>query len=213
MAIKVNEIFKSIQGESSYAGLPCVFVRLTGCNLRCSYCDTPYAYEEGSLYSVEEILQEVEALGTELVEITGGEPLMQAQTPTLARALIKPGYQVLLETNGSFDIDLVPREVIRIVDIKTPGSGESQKVLWSNLRKLRPTDEVKFVLTSEADYQWTKKVIREHRLEEKSKLILQPVFGMLEPEKVAQWILRDNLPARLGLQLQKYIWGPDVRGR
>jgi 7-carboxy-7-deazaguanine synthase len=213
LTLKVNEIFTSIQGESTYAGLPCVFIRLTGCNLRCSYCDTRYAYEEGSFYAIADIRKEVEGLGGRLVEITGGEPLMQRETPALARALVQRGYQVLVETNGSCDIDVLPAGVVRIVDIKTPGSGESAKMDWSNLARLKPTDEVKLVLTSEADYHWAKKVIGEHELERKAKLILQPAFGMLEPIKLAEWILRDRLPVRLGLQLHKYIWGADVRGR
>ncbi len=212
MTLKVNEIYRSIQGESSYAGLPCVFIRLTGCNLRCTYCDTRYAYEEGELLSIEQILAQVDELGGHLVEITGGEPLLQAETPALAETLMKQDYQVLLETNGSLDIDLVPTGVTRIVDIKTPGSGESKEMCWSNLEKLNPTDEVKFVLTSRADYEWSKDLIARGKLERVASVILSPAFGVLEPRTLANWILGDGLSVRLGLGLHKYIWGADVRG-
>ena len=208
--MKVNEIFKSIQGESSFQGLPCVFVRLTGCNLRCSWCDTTYAYEEGEEMSVDEIIKKVEGYHTPLVEITGGEPLLQEEVYPLTKRLLDLGYKVLIETNGSLDIGRLDKRVIKILDIKCPGSGESDKMRWENLDRLSPKDEVKFVLSNREDYQWAKGVIERYGLADRVTILLSVVYGRLDPKDLAQWILEDNLNVRLQLQLQKYIWGASV---
>ncbi|MCX7804565.1 MAG: radical SAM protein [Planctomycetota bacterium] len=210
--LKVNEIFGSIQGESSFAGLPCVFVRLTGCNLRCRYCDTKYAYDEGRDMEIGEILRAVGKMGGRLVEITGGEPLLQPATPDLAACLLEAGYKVLAETNGSLPIEALPKGVVRIVDVKCPGSGESRKVRWKNLKLLGPEDEVKFVIGSREDYEWARGVVRQFRLEDRSWPLFSPVHGKLPPSNLAEWILADGLRVRLQLQLHKYIWGADRQG-
>lgn len=205
--MKVNEIFKSIQGESTYAGSPCTFIRLTGCNLRCSYCDTVYAYEEGEELTTEEVLARARNLGCSLVEITGGEPLLQkGEVNTLIAGLLERGCQVLLETNGSLDISHVDPRVIRIMDIKCPDSGMSGRMDWKNLERLKGDDEVKFVLSSKDDYQWAKAIISRYDLGKKIVVLLSPAFGRLEAGTLAKWILHDVLPARLQLQLQRYIW-------
>ncbi len=209
--MKVNEIFKSIQGESSYAGLPCSFIRTTGCNLRCSYCDTKYAFEVGEELSVEMILERIKDYKCDLVEITGGEPLLQKDIYSLTERLLEGGYRVLVETNGSIDIGRLDWRVVKILDLKCPDSGESHRMRWENLGKLKPHDEVKFVLSSRKDYDWAKGIIRKYHLEDRC-ILLSPVFSLLEPEKLASWILQDNLSARLQLQLHKYIWGPMRRG-
>ncbi len=212
--LKVNEIFKSIQGESTFAGLPCSFVRLAGCNLRCSFCDTTYAYDEGTEMSVEEVIGAVENLGCNLVEITGGEPLLQKDVCTLADRLLRKKYQVLVETNGSLDIDLLPYGTIRIMDIKCPDSGMSDKMDWDNIRRLKPTDEVKFVISSRMDYEWAKEVIERYGLTggrtdiPVCPVLISPTFGSLEPKEIAEWLLEDNSKARLQLQIHKYIWSP-----
>lgn len=210
--MKVCEIFASIQGESTYAGTPCTFVRMTGCNLRCSYCDTAYAYEEGSEIAGEEILRKIEAIGLKTVEITGGEPLLQDEVPLLAEQLVRKGYRVLIETNGSQDIRRIDRQAVIILDIKTPGSGMAEKMLFSNLPLLKPRDEVKFVIAGRSDYEWAKAVIDEHSLKGKCTILFSPAFGMLEPRQLAEWILEDRLEVRLNLQMHKYIYGPGVRG-
>ena len=210
--MKVNEIFFSIQGESSYAGLPCAFVRLTGCNLRCGYCDTRHAYDEGDEKTLDQVVEALAGYPTRLVEVTGGEPLLQPETPALVTALEKKGYIVLIETNGSVPLEgIAPRATV-IMDIKCPGSGMSGRVLWDNIDLLRPHDEVKFVLTDRADYEWAAEVIKKHDLTGKHKVHLSPAFGMLEPKQLAGWILEDGLDARLQLQLQKYIWPGVERG-
>jgi len=203
--MKVNEIFKSIQGESSFAGLPCVFVRLAGCNLRCSYCDTTYAYEENTEITVDEILEKVKSFNCSLVEITGGEPLLQEKTYLLVNKLLDAGERVLIETNGSLDISRVDERAIRIMDLKCPGSGESDKTYWKNLDNLRQTDEVKFVLSNRQDYEWAKGVIEKYRLADKAKVLLSVAFDRLAPETVVEWMLKDNLNVRFQLQLHKYI--------
>ena len=210
--IKVCEIFTSIQGESSHAGLPCTFVRLSGCNLRCVYCDTSYAYDEGTEMSVQEILERVSESGVPLVEITGGEPLLASETPGLARALLDRGFEVLVETNGSRDISVLPEGAVRIMDIKTPGSGMSGYNRAENIRLLRPSDEVKFVIGDEEDYHWSLRFIREHGLEQMCGVLLSPVHGRLDIGLLVEWMLRDRVKARLNLQLHKYIFGPDARG-
>ena len=210
--LRVNEIFYSIQGESSYAGVPCVFVRLTGCNLRCSYCDTEYAYDEGRDFNIPDILAVVDRYDCPWVEISGGEPLLQAETPLLARRLLDKGHRVLIETNGTQNIDVLPRGTISIMDIKCPGSGEHRKTDWKNVDRLGPQDEVKFVLTDEADYAWAKDVIRRYRLTEKAAVLFSPAQDRLDPARVAQWILDDGLKVRLQLQIHKILW-PDAERR
>jgi len=203
--MKINEIFKSIQGESSFAGLPCVFVRLAGCNLRCSYCDTTYAYEKNIEIAVDEILEKVKSFNCPLVEITGGEPLLQKETYLLVNKLLDASYRVLIETNGSLDISRLDERAIRIMDIKCPGGGESDKIRWENIDNLRQSDEVKFVLSDQRDYEWAKEIIEKHRLLNKAKVLLSVAFNRLAPEEVVKWMLKDNLNVRFQLQLHKYI--------
>lgn len=210
--MKVNEIYRSIQGESSYAGLPCVFVRLTYCNLRCSYCDTEYAFYEGKDYSVEKVLREVKSFDCPLVELTGGEPLLQEEIFPLMDELVGRGYTVLLETGGSLDVGRVNPGVIKILDLKCPGSGESQRNLYSNLAKLQSRDEVKFVIGDRADYLWARQALQEHRLTDRCSVLFSTVFEKLSPRKLAEWLLEDNLKVRLQLQMHKYVWGPQVKG-
>jgi len=210
--LQVNEIFYSIQGESSYAGLPCVFIRLTGCNLRCRYCDTRYAYEEGRSMDVKSVLREILKFKCDLVEITGGEPLLQEETGGLASVLIEQRKQVLVETNGTKNIDILPEPVIRIMDIKCPGSGESEQMDWENVNRLRQNDNVKFVIASRADFEWSVQVIKKYQLLSRTVVLFSPTFGILDPGTLAQWILESSLPVRLQLQLHKYIWAPDRRG-
>lgn len=210
--LTVNEIFFSIQGESSFAGRPCAFVRLTYCNLRCSYCDTAYAFFEGSQIAVEQILEKVRAYPTELVEITGGEPLAQEPVHGLTRRLLDEGKTVLIETGGSLDIRPVARRAILIYDIKCPGSGMVEKNLWRNLDHLRPHDEIKFVLSSRADYDWAKQQLQTWRLDRRHTVLFSPVWDSLEAQKLAEWILLDGLPVRMQVQLHKYLWGSQARG-
>ncbi|HEV8130889.1 MAG TPA: radical SAM protein [Acidobacteriota bacterium] len=209
--LTVNEIFYSIQGESSYAGLPCVFVRLTECNLRCAYCDTEYAFYEGTRKSLRQVLDEVGNYQCDLIEVTGGEPLLQPAVNILMRQLIGQGKKVLLETGGSLDISQVPNEVTIILDIKTPGSGMERHNLWSNLDILKPTDQIKFVVCDRKDYEWARQVIRDRKLEKRSQVLISPVYGS-DLSQVAAWILEDNLKVRFQIQLHKWIWGPDARG-
>ena len=219
--MQVTEIFRSIQGESTYAGLPCIFVRLTGCNLRCVWCDTAYAFYGGQTKSVEEVLAAVKALSqcdgrrlVNLVELTGGEPLLQQDIYPLIDRLLEDRYRVLIETSGERPIDKLPQPVIRIVDVKCPGSGEGGTFRMENLAALRSHDQLKFVLADRRDYEWAREFLAEHPgLGEKVGAILfSPAFGQLEPRSLAGWILEDGLPVRLGLQLHKFIWHPDMRG-
>lgn len=215
--MKVNEIFFSIQGESTYAGLPCAFVRLSGCNLRCSYCDTRHAYEEGEEHTTEQVMDAVARFPTGLVEITGGEPLLQPETLALVTALTDRRYKVLIETNGSVSLRGIDARATTIMDIKCPGSGMSEHMLWDNLSLLRPHDEIKFVLTDRADYDWSVEIIGEYRLHEKHTVHLSPAFGVLEPSELASWMLAsrmltDGPNVRLHLQLHKYIWPQVERG-
>lgn len=212
MSLLVNEIFKSIQGESTYAGLPCAFLRLTGCNLRCSYCDTQYAYYEGQRFSIDEILQTITSLRTPLVEITGGEPLFQTESILLMGELAQRGFKVLLETNGSLPIKDVDKRVVKIMDIKCPGSGMHDQNLFENIDFLDAKDEIKFVLTDRRDYDWAKEVAEAHGLFERYQVLLGPAFGILDPRTLADWMLADSIPARLNLQLHKYIWETGTRG-
>ncbi len=210
--MKVNEIFFSIQGESTYAGLPCAFVRLTGCNLRCSYCDTTHAYDEGEEKTLDVVVEALTAHPTKLVEVTGGEPLLQPETPALLTALADRGKSVLIETNGSVSLEGIDPRATAIMDVKCPGSGMSDRVMWDNIDLLKPRDEVKFVLTDRTDYEWALEVIERYRLSGKHKVHLSPAFGVLEPRRLASWILEDGLDARLQLQLHKYIWPNVERG-
>lgn len=202
--MKVCEIFSSIQGESSYAGLPCTFIRLSGCNLRCSYCDTTYAYDEGFEMTVEQVMDAVRGSGIPLVEITGGEPLLQKEVFDLIDKLIKEGYRVLIETNGSVDIGDVNKEAIIIMDIKTPGSGMSKEFMPSNLSLLKSVDEIKFVICNRRDYEWAREFINTHSL--KGQILFSPASGMLDPEELSRWIIEDRLNVRLNLQIHKYIF-------
>ncbi|MEW6162387.1 MAG: radical SAM protein [Nitrospirota bacterium] len=204
--MKVCEIFTSTQGESSYAGMPCTFIRLTGCNLRCSYCDTTYAYYEGRELSEDEIMSKVRRAGISLVEITGGEPLLQTEVYHLIKRLHDEGYKVLIETNGSISIKEIDRRAVVILDIKTPGSGMSGEMDLSNLEDIKHNDEIKFVITSRTDYEWSKDIIYRYNLINKCHLLLSPAYGILPPEDLARWMLEDRLEARLNLQLHKYIF-------
>jgi 7-carboxy-7-deazaguanine synthase len=211
--LTINEIFYSIQGESTRAGQPCVFVRLTACDLRCSWCDTAYAFHEGQKRTLDEVLADVERYGCPLVEITGGEPLLQDDVYPLMRRLLDSGRTVLLETGGHRPIDAVPDQVIKIVDVKCPASGESDKNEWRNLDALSPHDEVKFVIQDRADYEFAVDVVRRHRLAERCAAILfSPVHGVLHPRTLSDWMLADQVPARLQVQLHKYIWPASTRG-
>lgn len=210
--MKVCEIFASIQGESSFAGVPCTFVRMTGCNLRCSYCDTVYAYEEGTELTEDEIIEKVRAIGLRTVEITGGEPLLQPGVLHLTKRLLDHAFRVLIETNGSQDIRQVDQRAVLIPDVKTPGSGMANTFLMSNLGLLRPVDELKFVITGREDYEWSRNFVKEHSLAGKCTLLFSPAFGMLHPRELSRWIIEERLEVRLNLQLHKYIYGPDVRG-
>ena len=209
--LRVNEIFHSIQGESTHAGLPCVFVRLTGCNLRCAWCDTAYAFHEGRWMTPEAILAEVEATGCRLVEVTGGEPLLQEGTIDLMRRLLERGFTVLLETGGSLPIDAVPERVRIILDVKCPGSGESDRNRWENLARLRPGDEVKFVVAGPEDFAWAREVLRERRIDPE-RVLMSPVWDRVEPAALARWILDSGLPVRLQVQLHKVLWPAALRG-
>ena len=210
--LTVNEIFKSVQGESSFTGLPCIFIRLTGCNLRCTWCDTEYAFYEGKQISVQSIMDAIEPLGVPLVEITGGEPLLQEEVYDLMNALVDKNYQVLVETGGGVPVAKVPEKVIKILDIKCPGSGEASKNLWENLNHLNPNDEVKFVLADRADYEWSREILDRHSLKNKVKVLFSPVYDKLDLKDLAAWVLEDNLPVRVQTQLHKVIWGKDTIG-
>ena len=211
--LTVNEIFHSIQGESTHAGRRCVFVRLTACDLRCSWCDTPYAFHEGRKLSVGQVMQQVEGYECPVVEITGGEPLLQADVYPLMEALLESGKTVLVETGGHISIERVPAGVIRIVDVKCPGSGEADRVHWPNLDALGPRDEVKFVVRDRIDYEYARRVIEQYRLERRCAAVLvSPVHAIMPAKDLAEWMIADRLPARLQLQVHKYIWDPDTRG-
>ena len=210
--LKINEIYASIQGESSHTGLPCIFIRLTGCNLRCSWCDTAYAFYAGNDLTIEETLQKVDTFGLPLVEITGGEPLLQEDVYPLMEALLKKGYRVMLETSGALPIDKVPKRVIKILDIKCPGSGEEKKNHLENLKLLSPHDEVKFVLLDRADYEWSRDLLRKYDLAPSTQVLFSPVYDKLNLKDLSQWILKDRLAVRLQTQLHKVIWSKDAIG-
>jgi 7-carboxy-7-deazaguanine synthase len=211
--ITVNEIFYSVQGESTYAGRPCVFVRLTACDLRCSWCDTPYAFTEGGKRQIEDVLDEVERFDCKLVEVTGGEPLLQEDVYPLMSELLDRGKTVLLETGGHRSTARVPEQVVTIIDVKCPGSGEAERMDWNNLDRLRPHDEVKFVINDRRDYDYARDVIARYDLPRRASAIhLSPVHGVLDPKALSEWVLADCLPVRVQLQLHKYIWSPTTRG-
>lgn len=210
--IKVNEIFFSIQGESSRAGLPCVFVRLTYCNLRCSYCDTGYAFYEGSDFSIDEIVDRVKSYNCNLVEITGGEPLMQNECLDLMKILCDSGFDVMLETGGSLPINSIDPRVMIIMDFKCPSSGMMKKNLFANIKFLKKNDEVKFVIGDRDDYEWSKKIISMYKLDRKCAILFSVVFGALEPVTLVNWILEDKLDVRFQLQMHKIIWHPETKG-
>jgi 7-carboxy-7-deazaguanine synthase len=209
----IHEIYASVQGESTFAGLPCAFVRTTGCNLRCVWCDTPQAFYGGKRMRREHVLAQALALGTPLVELTGGEPLLQPGTLPLLRELCDAGRTVLLETSGEADVSLVDARVHKVMDLKCPGSGESHRNRWNNLEHLTSRDEIKFVLAGREDYEWTRSVLRERRLTERTKNILvSAVFGRLATRDVVAWVLEDKLAVRVQLQMHKYVWGADATG-
>jgi 7-carboxy-7-deazaguanine synthase len=211
--LTINEIYFSVQGESTWAGLPCVFVRLTFCDLRCTYCDTEYAFYEGKKRSLGEIVGDVLAYDCPLVEITGGEPLLQKNVLPLMTLLADAGRTILLETSGAHDIAAVDSRVHRIMDLKTPGSGEVERNLFSNIDYLTSRDEVKFVIGSREDYEWSRAQLREHRLADRCRAVLfSPIFGQIDPREIVEWILADKLPVRFQLQMHKFIWTPTQRG-
>ena len=211
--VRLTEIYKSVQGESTWAGLPCIFVRLSGCPLRCVWCDTEYAFYGGDKISVEDVVRKCGELDCPLVEITGGEPLAQPACVDLAAALLGEGYTVLIETSGSLPIGVLPDGVVTIMDLKCPDSGECEKNDWSNIDALSPKDEVKFVIASRRDYEWSRDIVREHALNERCNAVLfSPVFDAISPADLVQWILDDRLDVRFQLQLHKFVWPPDERG-
>jgi 7-carboxy-7-deazaguanine synthase len=211
--LTINEVFYSVQGESSYAGRPCVFVRLTACDLRCSWCDTTYAFYEGGKQAIEQVLEQVDRFDCPLVEVTGGEPLLQEDVYPLMQGLLDRGRTVLLETGGHRSTARVPEQVVTILDVKCPGSGEAEKMDWSNLHRLRPHDEVKFVVRDRADYEYARDVIARHNLAHRAAAIhLSPVHDVMHPRTLSEWVLADHLPVRMQLQLHKFIWDPSTRG-
>ena len=212
--MRIAELYRTIQGETTYTGLPCVIVRLAGCNLDCSYCDTPHAKEarEGELLSMAEVLDRIIRFNVSLVCITGGEPLLQPETPALAQALLERNFTVLVETNGTLDTSILPRGSIVILDIKCPASNMIEQIRWENIAQLKPHDEVKFVLANRQDYQWAVEVVRKYQLIGKVPVLFSPAFEQLAPETLAKWILDDNLAVRLNLQLHKYVWPATRRG-
>ncbi|MBJ48728.1 MAG: 7-carboxy-7-deazaguanine synthase [Candidatus Marinimicrobia bacterium] len=212
MKLKINEIFYSIQGESSYTGLPCVFIRLTYCNLRCSYCDSEYAFYEGRNMSFSDINTEIKKYPTKLAMITGGEPLLQKKSVDLMQLLIEDGYSVMLETSGSLSLENVPKEVIKIVDFKCPSSKMKHKNDWSILNDIDNKDEIKFVIGNEEDYNWSKSKIVKYNLNEKCQILFSPIYGSIDIKELCNWILNDGLNVRLQTQLHKLIWGPDKKG-
>ena len=210
--LRVTEIFHSIQGESTYAGQPCVFVRLTGCPLRCTWCDTDYSFYGGTTFSIDEILSKVREYGCQLVEVTGGEPLAQPEALPLIARLCDAGYTVLIETSGAIDVQPVDQRATLILDVKCPGSGMTDRMHWPNLDCLTAKDEAKFVLASRADYEWACGIIAQYRLTEPCTVLFSPVFGSLDLRPLAEWMLADRLSVRFQLQMHKYIWAPDMRG-
>jgi 7-carboxy-7-deazaguanine synthase len=211
--LTINEIFHSIQGESTHAGRPCVFVRLTACDLRCRWCDTPYAFHEGRKMTVDDVVADVEARGCPTVEVTGGEPLLQPDVYPLMQRLLDAGKTVLIETGGHRSIADVPAGVIRIMDVKCPGSGESERNDWSNFAHLTATDEVKFVIADRRDYEFAREIVEREQLPARVNAVLfSPVHGELDPKQLSEWVIADRLDVRVQLQVHKYIWSPETRG-
>ena len=212
MALKINEIYYSVQGESTHAGRPCIFIRLTYCNLRCSYCDTEYAFYDGKDMEITDIMSEIKQWDCNLVEVTGGEPLFQDECIDLLNELVKSNYEVMLETGGSLSISDVPKKVIKIVDFKCPSSGMVKKNLWSIVDDLQAHDEVKFVIGNREDFDWAKDRITEYSLDKICTLLFSPTFGEIDPQQIVEWILAENLPVRMQLQMHKMIWSPEEKG-
>ena len=211
--LTVNEIFYSIQGESTFAGQPCVLIRLTGCDLRCSWCDTSYSFFEGSKISIDEVVKEVIGYGCSLVEITGGEPLLQEDVYPLMDRLLAERKTVLIETGGHLSVERIPVAAVKVIDIKCPGSGEADRNDWNNLYRLTAQDQVKFVISNRSDYEYAKGTLQERDLHNRCAVTLfSPVYGVLDPKTLAAWILEDGLPVRIQIQLHKYIWGSEARG-
>lgn len=210
--LTITEIYKSIQGESSFAGLPCTFIRLTGCPLRCRWCDTVYSFKGGKVQNFNEILAEVKKLGAPTVELTGGEPLAQAGAENLVQQLLHEGYQVLIETSGSEDIGRLPAKAHVIMDIKCPGSGMHDRNDWENIAKLKVTDEIKFVIASREDFDWALGIVKKYHLEEVAQLLFSPAFALVQPKDLVDWLLESGVKARLNMQWHKYIWHPRAKG-
>ncbi len=210
--MNISELFRSIQGESTYSGLPCFFIRLAQCNLRCRYCDTVYAYDDGTDMTISEIMREVRETGISLVEVTGGEPLLQHETGELIDRLVDEDYKVLVETNGSLDIGDLNENAVIIMDMKTPSSGMTDKMNFSNMDSLKPSDEVKFVMGGRQDYEWSLQTVRDYSLTERCAVLFSPVYGVLDPSLLVGWILEDSLNVRVNLQIHKYIFGEGMTG-
>ena len=212
MSLKINEIYYSVQGESTHSGCPCIFIRLTYCNLRCSYCDTEYAFYDGKDMEITDIMSEIKQWDCNLVEVTGGEPLFQEECIDLLNELVNSNYEVMLETGGSLSISNVPKKVIKIVDFKCPSSKMVKKNLWSIVDDLQPHDEVKFVIGNRGDFDWAKDRITEYSLDKICTLLFSPTFGEIDPQQIVKWILADNLPVRMQMQMHKMIWSPEEKG-
>ena len=212
MSLKINEIYYSLQGESTHAGCPCIFIRLTYCNLRCSYCDTEYAFYDGKDMEITDIMSEIKRWDCNLVEVTGGEPLFQDECIDLLNELVNSNYEVMLETGGSLSISDVPKQVVKIVDFKCPSSGMVKKNLWSIVDDLQAHDEVKFVIGNREDFDWAKDRITEYSLDKICTLLFSPTFGEIDPQQIVEWILAENLPVRMQLQMHKMIWSPEEKG-
>ena len=212
MSLKINEIYYSVQGESTHSGCPCIFIRLTYCNLRCSYCDTEYAFYDGKDMEITDIMSEIKRWDCNLVEVTGGEPLFQDECIDLLNELVNSNYEVMLETGGSLSISDVPKKVVKIVDFKCPSSGMVKKNLWSIVDDLQAHDEVKFVIGNREDFDWAKDRITEYSLDKICTLLFSPTFGEIDPQQIVKWILADNLPVRMQMQMHKMIWSPEEKG-
>jgi len=212
MSLKINEIYYSVQGESTHSGCPCIFIRLTYCNLRCSYCDTEYAFYDGKDMEITDIMSEIKQWDCNLVEVTGGEPLFQEECIDLLNELVNSNYEVMLETGGSLSISDVPKKVVKIVDFKCPSSGMVKKNLWSIVDDLQAHDEVKFVIGNREDFDWAKDRITEYSLDKICTLLFSPTFGEIDPQQIVEWILAENLPVRMQLQMHKMIWSPEEKG-
>ena len=212
MSLKINEIYYSLQGESTYSGCPCIFIRLTYCNLRCSYCDTEYAFYDGKDMEITDIMSEIKRWDCNLVEVTGGEPLFQNECIDLLNELVNSNYEVMLETGGSLSISDAPKKVVKIVDFKCPSSGMVKKNLWSIVDDLQAHDEVKFVIGNREDFDWAKDRITEYSLDKICTLLFSPTFGEIDPQQIVEWILAENLPVRMQLQMHKMIWSPEEKG-